>query len=170
FFKKPLHEVFIDTKIRVRKDSEQSNGQEDLIANEPWYVYNANYGTSEEKQFVELFSRRFDQLNQKFHNIFLIRNERKLAIYDKIGRRFEPDFLLFCTRKNKENLTYQVFIEPKGKHLKGYDQWKEDFLLKLRTERKTVNIHTDTYLITGVPFYNYDDENQFAKELEETLK
>lgn len=170
FFKKPLREIFTDTKIRVKKYSEQSDGNEDFIAREPWYVYNAIYGTKEEKEFVNLFSRRFDQLNQKFHNIFLIRNERKLAIYDKIGRRFEPDFLLFCTRKNKENLTYQVFIEPKGKHLKGYDQWKEDFLLKLRAERKTVNIHTDTYLITGVPFYNYDDENQFAKELEETLK
>lgn len=169
FFKKPLHEIFTDTKIRVKKYSVQSDGQEDFIAHEPWYVYNANYGTQEEKDFVELFSRRFDQLNQKFHNIFLIRNERKLAIYDKIGRRFEPDFLLFCTRKNKENLTYQVFIEPKGNHLKGYDQWKEDFLLRLRAEEKTINIHTDAYLITGVPFYNYDDENQFAKELEDTL-
>lgn len=170
FYKKRLHEIFTDTKIRVKKDSEQSNGQEDLIANEPWYVYNANYGTSEEKQFVELFSRRFHQLNQKFTNIFLIRNERKLAIYDKIGRRFEPDFLLLCNRKEDESLTYQVFIEPKGKHLKGYDQWKEDFLLRLRCERETINIHTDSYLITGVPFYNYDDENQFIKELEETLK
>src|SRR5690625_3545545 len=154
FFKKPLREIFTDTKIRVKKYSVQSDGQEDFIAHEPWYVYNANYGTQEEKDFVELFSRRFDQLNQKFHNIFLIRNERKLAIYDKIGRRFEPDFLLFCTRKNKENLTYQVFIEPKGNHLKGYDQWKEDFLLRLRAEEKTINIHTDAYLITGVPFYN----------------
>lgn len=170
FFKKPIREVFTDTTIRVKKYSTQSDGQQDLVAHEPWYVYNANYGTTEEKHFVELFSMRFEHLNQKFTNVFLIRNERKLAIYNRSGQRFEPDFLLFCTRKTDGNLTYQVFIEPKGKHLKGYDQWKEDFLIELRNNQQTIHIHTDAYLITGVPFYNYDDDNQFAKELEETLK
>ena len=140
-----------------------------MVASEPWYVYNANYGTSEEKKFVELFSRRFEGLQQKFENIYLIRNEREIKIFDKFGRAFEPDFLLFCKQREGEQMTFQVFIEPKGEHLKAHDKWKEDFLKEIRTKQKTIKIHTDTYLITAVPFYNYNNENEFKKTLEETL-
>ncbi len=166
YTKKPIHEVFRDKEIKVDKNSERANGQEALVANKPWYVYDANYGTSEEKKFVELFSRRFEGLNQKFENIYLIRNEREIKIYDKLGRAFEPDFLLFCKQREKEQMTYQVFIEPKGNHLLGHDKWKEDFLKEIRLEQKTIKIHTDIYLITAVPFYNHDNENEFNKELE----
>jgi len=169
YIKEPIHKVFKDKEIKVYKDSERADGQETLVANEPWYVYNANYGTSEEKKFVELFSRRFEGLNQKFENIYLIRNEREIKIFDKFGRAFEPDFLLFCKQRNGEQMTFQVFIEPKGEHLKGHDKWKEDFLNQIRTEQKTIKIHTDTYLITAVPFYNYNNENEFKTTLENTL-
>ena len=169
YIKEPIHKVFKDKEIKVRKDSERANGQESLIADEPWYVYNANYGTSEEKKFVELFARRFEGLNQKFENIYLIRNEREIKIYDKLGRAFEPDFLLFCKQRDKEQMTYQVFIEPKGAHLVTNDKWKEDFLNEIRAEQKTIKIQTDTYLITAVPFYNYSNENDFKTTLESTL-
>jgi len=169
YVKEPIHNVFKDKEIKVYKDSERADGQETLVANEPWYVYNANYGTSEEKKFVELFSRRFEGLNQKFENIYLIRNEREIKIFDKLGRAFEPDFLLFCKQRDGEQMTFQVFIEPKGEHLKGHDKWKEDFLKEIRTEQKTIKIHTDTYLITAVPFYNYNNENEFKTTLENTL-
>lgn len=161
YIKEPIHKVFKDKEIKVYKDSERADGQEKLVANEPWYVYNANYGTTEEKKFVELFSRRFEGLNQKFENIYLIRNEREIKIFDKLGRAFEPDFLLFYKQRDGEQMTFQVFIEPKGEHLKGKVQWKEDFLKEIRTEQKTIKIHTDTYLITAVPFYNYNNENEF---------
>lgn len=169
YIKESVHKVFKDKEIRVYKDSERANGQESLVAKEPWYVYNANFGTSEEKKFVELFSRRFEGLNQKFENIYLIRNEREIKIFDKLGRAFEPDFLLFCKQRFGEQITFQVFIEPKGNHLLGHDKWKEDFLKDIRTKQKTVKIHTDTYLITAVPFYNYDNENEFKTLLENTI-
>jgi type III restriction enzyme len=169
YIKEPIHKVFKDKEIKVYKDSERADGQETLVANEPWYVYNANYGTSEEKKFVELFSRRFEGLNQKFENIYLIRNEREIKIFDKLGRAFEPDFLLFCKQRDGEEMTFQVFIEPKGEHLKGYDKWKKDFLTEIKAEQKTIKIHTDTYLITAVPFYSYNNENEFKTTLENTL-
>jgi type III restriction enzyme len=169
YIKEPINKVFKDKEIRVYKDSERADGQETLVANEPWYVYNANYGTSEEKKFVELFSRKFQDLKKKFDNIYLIRNEREIKIFDKLGRAFEPDFLLFCSKRNGKQLTFQVFIEPKGEHLKGHDKWKEDFLKEIRTEKKTIKIHTDSYLITAVPFYNYNNENEFKTTLESTL-
>ncbi len=164
-----VHKVFKDKEIKVYKNSEREDGQEGLILNEPWYVYNANYGTSEEKDFVKMFARRFESLNQKFKNIYLIRNEREIKIIDKLGRAFEPDFLLFCKQKKDKQLTYQVFIEPKGAHLIANDKWKEEFLKEIREQEKTIKINTDNYLITGVPFYNNANENEFKKSLEDTL-
>ena len=169
YIKESICNVFKDKEIKVYKNSERAKGQETLVANEPWYVYNANYGTSEEKKFVELFARRFEELKRKFDNIYLIRNEREIKIFDKLGRAFEPDFLLFCKQRNGEQMTFQVFIEPKGEHLKGHDKWKEDFLKEIRTQQKTIKIHTDIYLVTAVPFYNYKNENEFKTTLENTL-
>lgn len=168
FVSEYVHKVFKDKEIRVRKGDEREKGQEELVANEDWYVFNANYGTTEEKKFVELFARRFEQFNQKFENIFLVRNEREAKIFDKFGRAFEPDFLLFCKKKNEQQ-TFQVFIEPKGNGFIANDRWKEDFLKEIRNQKKVIPIHTDNYLITAVPFYNYDSENEFSRELESVL-
>lgn len=170
YIKEYVHKVFKDKEIKVYKDSERADGQEAFLANEPWYVYNANYGTSEEKKFVELFQRRFEGLKEKFTNIFLIRNERELKIIDKLGRAFEPDFILFCKQIKEKELTYQVFIEPKGAYLAANDKWKEDFLKEIREEERTIKIETDSYIITGVPFYNNANENDFKKTLDDTLK
>lgn len=170
YIKDYVHNIFKDKEIKVSKGSERASGQEDLVASESWYVYNANYGTSEEKAFVAMFARRFSNLNLKFKDIYLIRNEREVKIIDKLGRAFEPDFILFCKQKEKDELTFQVFIEPKGGHLLAHDTWKENFLKEVRTERRTIKIHTDNYIITGVPFYNNTNENEFRKALEDTLE
>ena len=169
YIKEYVHKVFKDKEIKVYKDSERADGQEALVSNERWYVYNANYGTSEEKAFVAMFARRFEGLGEKFKDIYLIRNEREIKIIDKLGRAFEPDFILFCKQKKGEELTYQVFIEPKGAYLVANDKWKEDFLKEIREEARTIKIYTDNYVITGVPFYNNANENDFKKTLEDTL-
>ena len=170
YFAEPISKVFRDKEIRVNKYSERADRQENFVKEESWYAYNANYGTSEEKKFVELFARRFESFSQKFDNIHLIRNEREIKVFDKYGRAFEPDFLLFCSEKTNQQLTFQVFIEPKGAHLIGYDKWKEDFLKEIGNEQKSIKIHTDTYKITAVPFYNYGNENEFKKVLENTFE
>ena len=170
YIHKKVHEVFRDKPLRINKYDERADGQESLVVNEPWYVYNANYGTSEEKDFVKMFAKRFESLDKKFDNIFLIRNEREIKIIDKLGRAFEPDFLLFCKQKEGEELTFQVFIEPKGGHLISHDKWKEDFLKELEGEKRIIKINTDRYRITGVPFYNNKIENDFKKSLESVLE
>ncbi len=164
-----VHKVFKDKPIKVYKDSPRADGQFDVVSEPEWYVYNANYGTSEEKEFVKMFARRFEHLEKSFENIYLIRNEREIKIIDKLGRAFEPDFLLFCKQKTGQELTYQVFIEPKGNHLKAHDKWKEEFLQNIRDEQQTIKIDSDNYLITGVPFYNNENENEFKETLENTL-
>jgi type III restriction enzyme len=164
-----VHKVFTDKQLKINKYDVRADGQETFVANESWYAYNANYGTTEEKDFVELFARKFEDINKKYDNIFLLRNERQLFIFDKQGRRFEPDFVLFCKQKAGDGISYQVFIEPKGQHLIKNDQWKEDFLIELRTKKDILTIHSDKFLITGVPFYNSNKQNDFYKNLEEIL-
>jgi len=170
FIHKYIHEVFPEKKeIRFYKDPDREQGQEAMLVNEPWYVYNANYGTSEERDFVSMFASRFNSLGQKFKNIYLIRNEREIKIIDKLGRAFEPDFILFCKQKKGKELTYQVFIEPKGAHLMIYDNWKNDFLKQIGNEKDTITIQSDEYLVTAVPFYNSESENEFKKVFEQVL-
>lgn len=163
-----IKDKFTDKVLHINKNDERAKGQEEFIKDKQWYVYTANYGTSEEKRFVEMFSARYKSLCDSFENIYVIRNEQVLKIYDSIGRTFEPDFLLFCQQKDGRKLSIQVFIEPKGGHLAAKDKWKED-LLKAMKDKHIVVKDLDNYIITGVPFYNYDNENEFKKELMETL-
>ena len=162
FYDKTLH-------INRKANKERADGQEAFLADKDWYAYNANFGTSEEKKFVEMFAARFDNIKDKFDNIYLIRNEQSLKIYDEIGRAFEPDFVLFCRKKDGKENVLQIFIEPKGGHLLGKNKWKEDFLKQIRENEEVVEIGADHYTITGVPFYNYNNQNEFAKELEAVL-
>lgn len=164
-----IRNVFINKTIKIHKDSERVNGQKEFLNDKDWYVYNANYGTSEEKAFVEMFARRIENLEKKYKQIYLIRNEQIVKIYDNIGRAFEPDFILFLKKDTEENYTYQVFIEPKGAHLKAYDKWKEIFLEKIRKDNCVIEIESDKYKITGVPFYTNENENNFIKAFEVIL-
>ena len=163
FFDKTLH---INNKI----NKERADGQEEFLADKDWYAYNANFGTTDEKKFVEMFAARFNNIKELYSDIYLIRNEQTLKIYDEIGRAFEPDFVLFCRKKEGKGNVLQIFIEPKGEHLKGKDKWKEDFLKRIRDNQEVMEIGADHYKIIGVPFYNYNNENEFAKELEDVLK
>ena len=61
-------------------------------------------------------------MEEKYKNIYLLRNERHFAIYDfEQGRPFEPDFVLFLEEDNGVLTTYQEFIEPKGIFLQKED-------------------------------------------------
>lgn len=121
-----------------------------------WYVYNENYGTSEEKSLVKAFDGLFSELSKKWDDIYLIRNEKAFAIYNFIdGKTFEPDYLLFANDKKTGNISYQIFIEPKGQQLLEADEWKEKFLLEI-LNRNIVEVLADNskIRIIGLPFYN----------------
>jgi type III restriction enzyme len=103
-----------------------------------------------------------------------VRNEGHFKVYNFAdGQAFEPDFVLFLRQKSGKLLTYQVFIEPKGKHLKEHDKWKEQFLKQIREQfaDKVLTLNADTkYRLVGVPFYNTEDENEFKATLFDALK
>lgn len=169
--------VFSDKVLKLLEGSERADGDEQFVSDKGWYVFNANYGTSEEKAFVRMLDRQMDTLKKKYDGIYLIRNERHFKIYSfSDGQAFEPDFILFLREKNGDMLTYQIFIEPKGKHLKEHDKWKQDFLKELteKFEGKTLEFKTQRraqkYRLVGVPFYNNEDENKFKQSLYEVVE
>ncbi len=104
------------------------------------------------------------ELEEKWTDIYLLRNEKAVRIYsfDK-GQAFEPDFLMFANDKKMGNVSWQIFIEPKGSQFLDADNtfknskegWKQEFLRQIteRAEARTL-IDDDRYRIVGLPFFN----------------
>lgn len=137
------------------------------LSNKEWFVFNDNYGTSEEKFLVKFINKTYEKLKSKYFNIYLVRNERHFKIYNfDDGRPFEPDFLLFLTHKKKKvSMHYQIFIEPKGQHLFATDEWKEEFLALLKQDHKIEQLWENKhYTIWGMPFFNEEHRKQIFEE------
>ncbi len=138
------------------------------LSTEDWFVFNENFGTSEEKYLVKYIAKVARQLEQKYSEVYLLRNERHFKLFNfDDGRVFEPDFVLFLVKDEKKHaLHYQVFIEPKGAHLIKNDEWKQNFLMKLKTEHKIEQLWKDReYVVWGMPFYNETETKpDFEKE------
>lgn len=141
------------------------------LTNESWYVFNDNYGTSEEKLFVKYFKTHIEpKLKEKDLEYYVVRNERipELAIYSfEAGERFEPDFLLFVRKQRSEgSLTYQGYVEPKGNQLLDNDAWKEAFSMQIKKEHSVKGVFADDYEIIGFPFFNNDNRmEEFEKAI-----
>ena len=155
---KTIYLSSVNNEGKGESQIETSNNELKLdLSMENWYVYNDNYGTTEEKKFVKYFKNEIKpKLDEKNFEYYVIRNERfsELALYsfDK-GERFEPDYLLFIKNKNNDNKSeeYQIYAEPKGEQLLLVDKWKEDFLIKIEEKQKTMK---NNHKIIGLPFFN----------------
>ncbi|GAI45402.1 unnamed protein product [marine sediment metagenome] len=141
------------------------------LSNKEWYVFNDNYGTSEEKHLIKFINKTYDKLKTKYSKVYLVRNEKCFQLYNfDDGRAMEPDFVLFLEKKETgQSLYYQIIIEPKGAHLLKEDAWKENFLKSLK-EKAEINVlwKTKKFIIWGMPFYNeqlrkIEFENEFEK-------
>ena len=145
------------------------------LSNKDWFVFNDNYGTSEEKGFVYYFAQQVEFLKKKYSQIYLVRNERQLHIFSfDEGNRFEPDFLLFLRNKQPDGSMdmMQIFIEPKGNNLLLQDKWKEDFLLQIAEKwnlKPTTFIDDTEYRVIGLPFYNNDNRRIFEESFEKLI-
>lgn len=170
-----VREVFRDKVLKF--DAANPRAAEDpqfehFVAQKGWFTANTLYGTSEEKAFVRMLERQIKKLSEEYEQIYLLRNEGHFAIYNfSDGQAFQPDFVLFLRQKNGETLLYQLFIEPKGRHLKEHDRWKADFLAEITREfqGRVLSFDDKKYRLLGVPFYNNEDENQFGTSLEAVL-
>lgn len=170
-----VREVFKEKLLKF--DANNPRAAEDaqfdhFVSAKLWFAFNTVYGTSEEKAFVRMLDRQMQKLQEQYEDIYLLRNEGHFAIYNFAdGQAFQPDFVLFMRKKGGESLIYQLFIEPKGRHLKEHDRWKEIFLKEITADfgDRTLMFEDKKYRLTGVPFYNNEDENQFRASLESVL-
>jgi type III restriction enzyme len=142
------------------------------VSKKSWHIFNDCYGTSEEKNFVKYIDKIYDQLKEKYEEIYLLRNERFFKLYNfDDGSPFEPDYVLFLYKKNQpKNFYYQVFIEPKGGYLEEKDAWKQKFLTSIKKEQQIKQLWEDReYIVWGMPFYNKEKEELFDKKFWETF-
>lgn len=161
FSAKYIHDIFKDKRCNYTQlhkggigysqndESCKDAGYRMDLSKEDWFVFDDNYGTGEEKAFVAYFEKYVRSLKEKYDKVYLIRNERQLAIYSfDGGERFEPDYLLFLhSPKQNGYEQLQVFIEPKGEQLISKDSWKEKFLMQLEAK--------------AVPFTEFADDNKY---------
>lgn len=169
----PIHEKFTNKIRNITRSHEDESWGEGVsqasslvnssyridLSDKEWFVYNDNYGTSEEKKFVKYFSTKIEELKQTFTKIFLIRNELQVCIFSfDDGSKFEPDYVLILNKEqeNKDDLYICMFIEPKGEHLLEKDLWKGNLLMQLEEKGVPVVRFADDneYLIWGAPLYN----------------
>lgn len=182
FVATPFKDVIKDKTIHItdphgegegvsQKDSAIRTEWQMDLSTEDWFVFNDNFGTTEEKSFVAHFARYVEALKKKYDKVFLVRNERQLVLYSfNGGERFEPDYLLFLLKNHSDGFEqFQLFVEPKGGHLLAQDKWKEDFLLQIEAMGIPTKTFVDDgkYHVLGLPFYN---QNFRIKEFDSALE
>ena len=166
----------IDTK---KSDYAENKKVEQDCKNYSWYALDSFWGTIEERELVDFVYHHYSNLLEKYDNICLLRNEEVYKIFDfETGQGFQPDFLLLLKSKSGEDAYFQVFIEPKGEHLKGDDNdgWKEKFLLEISKRygiEKPFRKEAEKFVLYGLPFFNRSDSemyNKFKGSFEDFIK
>lgn len=152
----PINQIFTDYVIEVAKTKNKRIN--DVVEpydmkNFPFYIYDQANVNKTEKKLIDFVNDYLEELSQQYTEVYLIRNERKLKLV-KIGgvEGFQPDFILYL--KDKEEVLYQVFIEPKGDHLKEHDLWKQEFLLSLDSSEIEVLSENEDVRIMGLKFFS----------------
>ena len=159
-------------------EKNENNNLEEKLKKLEWYANEGFWGTSEERKLISYIENNLGNLNQKYTEVKLLRNEEIFKIYDfEHGQGFEPDFILLLKSKNKK--TYlQVFIESKGEQLleKESEIWKNNFLNQIAEKygvEKIVISEFEQYRLVALPFFNMKHvvtKNQFENSFNELLQ
>ncbi|WP_075617997.1 hypothetical protein [Paenisporosarcina indica] len=135
-----------------------------------WYIYDQAIVNGLESNLIDFVNDYVEALRDRYEEVYLIRNERKVKIVEIDGvRGFMPDFLLYL---KDMDYTYQVFIEPKGGNLLVHDEWKQKFLLSLTT-REDIEVlsENDQVRLIGLKFYTDDStlKQEFREDFHKKL-
>jgi len=189
FISGDFKKFFAEPKTKtIGADTDSERIAKDL-ENESWYVLDSFHGTSEEKELIGFIKETIGNLEAKYKEIYLLRNEEVYKLFDfEQGRGFQPDFILFLKTKDKKKigvaeteLYYQIFIEPKGNEYIGDDGtfktgkegWKEKFLEEISEKygfEKVIKAENPNYRLIGLPFFNKDHNKNFKTEYELIVK
>lgn len=161
-----ISDRFTDHTLKLRIEGEaglswaESNvpGLDQInLSGKDWHAYDDSYGTDQEKHFIKYLNDQAERLRDRYDDFYLLRNEKAVKLFDfKTGRAFEPDFVLFLRTKGQTDTSIlQLFIEPKGDHLKQVDGWKQDFLKEIKEEGRLETVFQGReYAVYGLPFFN----------------
>ena len=153
----------------VNRDVESQKRPKNMNQHD-WYIYDKAIVNGLERDLIDLINNMMEDLQKKYDEVYLIRNERKIKFREIDGvKGFMPDFLLYL---KDDNYTYQVFVEPKGKHLLLNDEWKEQFMLSInKREDIEVLAENDNVRLVGLCFYSDDalKRQEFKEQLNDKL-
>lgn len=164
-----LSELIDDYVVEVNNVNRDVTDLEDQkrpknMGQHDWYIYDKAIVNGLESDLIDLINYMMEELQKKYEEVYLIRNERKIKFREINGvRGFMPDFLLYL--KDNE-YTYQVFVEPKGQHLLLNDKWKEQFMLSLN-ERDDIEVLAEDENVRLVGLCFYSDDSTKRKEFKE---
>jgi len=166
----PIKDRFTDKVLKLRIEGEtglswaESNvpGLDQIdLSSKDWHAYDDSYGTDQEKHFIKYMHDQEARLRKKYDDFYLLRNDKALKLFDfATGRAFEPDFVLFLRSKGQAGSTIlQLFIEPKGEHLRPSDDWKQELLAEIKkTARLETIFQGKDYSVFGLPFFNEEGQ------------
>ena len=135
-----------------------------------WHAYEDCFGTSEEKYLIRYIESIYHKLIEKYQDIYLLRNEKDFKVYSfTSGEAYQPDYVLFMRKNNNSDKTdyIQIFIEPKGEHLRTTDKWKEDAMREIR-DNADIRFSTEgtNYNVWGMPFFTENKRKFFTESFE----
>ena len=139
-----------------------------------WHAYEDCFGTLEEKHLIRYIESIYLKLAEKYQDIYLLRNEKDLKIYSFTSEdAYQPDYVLFLKKKNDGAKTdyIQIFIEPKGEHLRSTDKWKEDAMKQIR-ENADIRFSTQStnFNVWGMPFFTESKRHIFDIAIKQSLE
>lgn len=144
------------------------------LSNVNWHAYEDCFGTSEEKYLIRYIESIYPKLAEKYDDIYLLRNEKDLKIYSLTsGDAYQPDYVLFLKKKNEDKKSdcIQIFIEPKGEHLRTTDKWKEDAMKEIRSNADIqFSTQGTNFNVWGMPFFTESKRQIFDTAMKESLE
>ncbi|HBI2045574.1 TPA: DEAD/DEAH box helicase family protein [Enterococcus faecalis] len=155
--------VFETGRVTQRIESHSMQGKN-------WFVYTDAIVNGLEFGLVQLMESFIYELERKYSQVYLIRNDEKATRYKLTEfngpRGFMPDFILYL---ENEEFVYQVFLEPKGEDREKDDAWKQEMLYEINGTDLEIIGENDNVRLIGVKFYNHTNKQVFINELSEKV-
>jgi len=172
-----IQKIFENDKVlQLDSESPRTQNMRDFdFSSRDWFAQNEIWGTSEEESFLRFIDDAITKLKKKYQDIALLRNEQFFKIYSfENGEPFYPDFVLFLTeKKTKQEVMYQIFVEPKGNQFldaqntfeQSKEGWKQKFLIEIeKSHTVDLKIENKDFRLIGLPFFNEGQVNSALRE------
>ncbi|MFH1776316.1 MAG: DEAD/DEAH box helicase family protein [Candidatus Omnitrophota bacterium] len=172
-----IQKIFENNKV-LQLDSENPRAQNMRnfdFGSKEWFAQNEIWGTSEEEAFLRFIDEVIAKLKKKYQDIALLRNDQFFKIYNfENGEPFYPDFVLFLTeQKTKQEVMYQIFVEPKGDQFldaqhtfeQSKEGWKQKLLIDIeKSHTVDLKLENKDFRLVGLPFFNKGQVSKAVRE------